>query len=56
MKEAREAHPLTVNINTSVDNAMAQAISTAARVGSVSMTLTQLLTPGSGVRLEWPRG
>ena len=44
MKEAMEAHLLTVNIKTSVDDAMAQATSTYARVGSVSATLTQLLT------------
>ena len=52
MKEAREAHLLTVNILTSVDNSMAQATSTAAKVGSISMTLTQLLTPGPGGRLN----
>ena len=52
MKEAREAHILTLNIKTSVDDAMTQAMSTAAKVGSVSMTLTQILTPGSGGRLD----
>ena len=51
MKEAREAHLLTVNIKTSVDDAMAQATLTAAKVVSVSVTITQLLTPGSGGRL-----
>ena len=52
MKEAREAHLLTVNIKTYVDDAMAQEISTSAKVVSISTTLTQLLTPGSGVRLD----
>ena len=52
MKEARETHLLTVNIKTYVDDAMAQATSTAAKVGSVSATLTQFLTPGTGGRLD----
>ena len=52
MKEAREAHLLTVNIKTSVDDAMAQATSTAANVGYVSVILTQLLTLGAGGRLN----
>ena len=52
MKEAREAHLLNVNIKTSVNDAMAQATSTAAKVGSVSATLTQLLNPGAGIRLN----
>ena len=51
MKEASEAHLMTVNIKTSVDDSMAQATSTAVKVGSVSTTLTQLLTPGAGGRL-----
>ena len=52
MKEAREAHLLTVNIKTSVDDAMAQETSTAAKVRSVSATLTQLNTPGVGGCLD----
>ena len=52
MKEAKEAHILTANIQTSVDDAMSQATSTAANVGSVYATLTQLLTPGAVVRLN----
>ena len=52
MKEAREAHLLTLNIKTSMDDDMAQATSTAAKVGSISATLTQLLTTGSGGRLD----
>ena len=52
MKEAREAHLLTMAIKASLDDAMAQATSTAAKVGSVSATLTQLLTPGSEVCLD----
>ena len=51
MKEAREAHLLTINTKTSVDDAISQATSTAVKVGSVSATLTQLLTPGAGGRL-----
>ena len=47
MKEAREAHILNVNIKTSVDDAMAQATSEAAKVGSISAILTQLVTPGA---------
>ena len=50
MKEARETHLLTVNIKTYVDDAMAQATSTAAKVVSVSATLTQLLTPGTELK------
>ena len=52
MKESREAHLLTVNIKTSVDDAMSQATSTAAKVVSLSATLTQLLTPGAGGHIE----
>ena len=52
MKEDMEAHPMTVNIKTSVDDAMAKETSTAAKVVSVSATLTQLLTPGAGGRLK----
>ena len=48
MKEDREAHLLTVNINISVDDAMVQATSTAANIGYVYETLTQLLPPGAG--------
>ena len=48
IKEAREAHLLTVNIKKSVDDAMAQATSIAAKVGSISATLTQLITTGAG--------
>ena len=43
---------MTVNIKTSVDDAMAQATSKATKVEPVSATLTQLLTPGAGGRLE----
>ena len=52
MKEAREAHLLTVNIKTYVGDAMSQANSTAAKVGSVSETLTQIITPGAVGRLD----
>ena len=52
MKEAREAYILTVNIKNSVGNSMLQASSTAAKVGSVSVTPTQLLTPGAGGCLD----
>ena len=52
MKEAREAHILTMNMKTSVYDAMAQATLKADKVGSISATLTQLLTPGSGGRLN----
>ena len=48
MKEAREAHILNVNIKTSVENAMAQATPEADKVGSISVILTQLVTPGPG--------
>ena len=41
-----------MNIKTSVDDAMAQAFSTAEKVVSVSVNLTQLLTPVSGGRLD----
>ena len=51
-KEAREAHLLTVNIKTSVDEAMAQETSAASKVGSISATLTQLVTPGAGGLLD----
>ena len=44
---------MTVKIKTSVDDTMAQATSTAAKVVSVSETLTQLLTPGAGGRLDY---
>ena len=53
MKEAMETHLLNVNIKNSVDDAMAQSTSTAARFGSVSATLTQLLTPAAGGRLDF---
>ena len=52
INESRVAHLLTLNIKTYVDDAMAQATSTASKVGSVFETLTQLLTPGSGGRLD----
>ena len=52
MKEAREAYLLNVNIKTSVDDSMAQATSIAAKVLSASATLTQLLTPVSGGRID----
>ena len=52
MKESREAHLLNANIRTSADDALAQATSTAPKVGSVSATLTQLLTPGAGDCLD----
>ena len=51
IKEAREEHLLNVNIKNYVGDAMAQATSTASKVGSFSATLTQLLTPGVGGRL-----
>ena len=40
-----------MNIKKSVDDAMAQATSAAAKVGSISATLTQLVNPGAGGRL-----
>ena len=52
MKEAREAHLLTVNIKNSVAYDMAQATSTAAKVGSISVTLNKFLTPGAGGRID----
>ena len=52
MKEASEAHLLTVNIKNSVDDSMVQATSTASKVVSFSATLIQLLTPGEGGRLD----
>ena len=52
MKEARDAHLLTVNIKTYVDDDIAQATSTAAKVESFSATLTKLLTPVSGGLLD----
>ena len=45
MKESREANLLTASIRTSVDNDIAQANSEVAQVGSVSASLTQLVTP-----------
>ena len=51
MKEAREAHLLTVNIKTYVGDSMAQATSVYAKVVSIYANLTQLVTPGSGGRL-----
>ena len=47
MKESREAHLLTVNIKTYMDDAMAQAASASANVLSVSATLTKLVTHGA---------
>ena len=52
MKEAMEAHLLNVNIKTSVYDAMEQATSTAAKVGSVTVNDTQHLTPVSEDRLN----
>ena len=52
IQEARESRLLIVNIKTSVDDAMAQETSAAAKVGSISATLTQLVTKGSGGRLN----
>ena len=52
MKEYREAHILTVNIKTSVDDAIAQTTSTVYKVGSISATFTQLLPKGSGGRID----
>ena len=52
MKESREAHLLTVNIKTSVYEAMAQATSAAANVVSVLETLNQIVTRGSRRRLD----
>ena len=52
MNEAREAHLLTMNIKTSVDDDMAQSMSTASKVGYLSATLTQLLTQGSVGRIK----
>ena len=46
LKESRESHLLTVNIKSSMYDAMAQATSTAAKVVSISATLNQILTPG----------
>ena len=51
MKEYSEAHLLNVNIKTSLYGAMAQATSEAANIGSVSATLTKLVTLGSGGHL-----
>ena len=48
MKEAREAHLLTASIKTYVDNAMARTTSAASKVGSVSASMTQLVTPRAG--------
>ena len=48
MKEAREAHLLTASIKTYVDNAMSRTTSAASKVGSVSASMTQLVTPRSG--------
>ena len=52
MKEDREAYLLTASIKTSVDNDMVQATSAADQVGSVSVSLTQLVTNGAGGRLD----
>ena len=46
MKEAREAYLLTASIKLSVDNAMAQATSEAAKVGYIYVYMTYLVTPG----------
>ena len=52
MKEAGEAHLLTTSIKTSADNSMLQANLAAIKFGSVSTSLTQLVTPGSGGSLD----
>ena len=51
MKEAREAHLLTANIKTYLDDAMTQTTSTTYTFGSVSTTLTHILTPRVGGRI-----
>ena len=51
MKESREAHLMTASIKTSVENDMEQPISAAAKVGSMSAFMTQIVTPGSVGRL-----
>ena len=51
-KDARLAHLPTSNIKTSVDDAMAQVTSAAAKVGSISATRNQLVTTGAGGRLD----
>ena len=48
IKEVIDAHLLTMNIKKSVDDAMTQEISEADKVGSMSVTLTQIITPGVG--------
>ena len=53
IKDNREANILTVNIKTSVSEAMAQATLEAAKFGSISATLTQLVTPGAGGCLNY---
>ena len=53
MKESSEAHIMTTNINLFLDDTMAQETSTAFKVGSITETLTQLLTRGSGVCLDY---
>ena len=52
MKEAIEVHLLTVNIIISVDDAMSQSMSRAAKVGSMYATLNQLGNTGAGGRLD----
>ena len=52
MKEARKAHLLTASIKKSVENAMAQATSAAAKVGSMSASLTELITTRAGGTLD----
>ena len=52
MKDAREAHLLTVNIKAYVDYDMAQETPAPARVRYISATLTQLVTPGAGGCLD----
>ena len=51
-KEAIEAHLLTLNTKTSVDEAMVQAMSEAAKVRYISATLTQRVTLGAGRCLD----
>ena len=50
-KEARKAHLPTVNTKTYMYDAMEQSTSSATKVGSISATLTQLVTTGARGRL-----
>ena len=55
MKEAREAHLLTASMKPYVENARAKATSAASKVGSVSVSLTKLVTPEAGGRASSDR-